>query len=102
MKCWKWEVMSEKTGPLETRTRGGSDDEYGCSKEKENPSEGGPVGIRTCLWTYPGPLVARQEKVSAALLLARSGSVPQKLDLHLTDQAGLESHRLHAAVGTSS
>lgn len=86
--------MSEKTGPLETRTRGGSDDEYSCSKKKDNPSEGGLVGIRTWFRTYPAPLVARQKEVSATLFLARSGSVPQKLDLHLADQAGLESHLL--------
>lgn len=45
---------------------------------------------RTCLWTYLGPLAAWQEKISAALFLARSGSVPQKLNLHLADQTRLE------------
>lgn len=90
--------MSEKTGPLETRTRGGSGDEYSCSKRKDDPSEGCLVGIRTWFWTYPGPLVVWQKKVSATLFLAGSGSVPQELNLHLADQAGLESHLLQPAV----
>lgn len=50
--------------------------------------------------TYLGPLVARQEQISAALLLARSGSVPQKLHLHLADQTGLEPDLLQFTTNT--
>lgn len=59
------------------------------------------VWTRTWFWTYLGPLVAWQEEISAALFLARSGSVPQKPDLHPADQARLEPDLLQCTTNES-
>lgn len=59
------------------------------------------VWATTWFWTYLGPLVAWQEQISAALFLARSGSVPQKLNLHLADQTRLEPDLLQFTTNKS-
>lgn len=60
------------------------------------------AGSRTCFRTYLGPLAAGQEQISAALLLARPGAVPHKLNLQLAEQTRLEPHLLQFTTSTSA
>lgn len=52
-------------------------------------------------WSHLTPLLPRQEQVGSALVPVRCGPVPQKLDLELTDQTGLEAELLHFRIKAS-
>ena len=49
-------------------------------------------------WSHLTPLLPWQKQVGSALVPVRCGPVPQKLDLELTDQTGLEAELLHFRI----
>lgn len=69
-----------------------------CTVRTERETD--PVHTGFWFWSYLGPFFTWQEQVGSALVRVRSGSgsVPQKLDLDLTDQTGLQTELLHFKI----